>query len=56
VTKTANIHPSASIMTDEFPVYRKLGNAFASHETVHHRSGEYVRGNASTEDTSTASG
>ena len=45
---TKHIHPSASLMTDEFPVYRNIGTLFESHETVHHRSGEYVRGNAST--------
>ena len=43
-----NIDRSATIMTDEFPVYRKIGREFHAHETVHHRSGEYVRGNAST--------
>lgn len=34
----------ARLMTDNFPVYRKPGQRFASHEIVDHTSGEYVRG------------
>ena len=41
-----HVEPSAVLMTDEFPVYRKPGREFAGHETVKHRDGEYVRGEA----------
>lgn len=43
-----NVHPSASIMTDELAAYKKIGKEFASHETVQHSKLEYVRGNVST--------
>ncbi len=33
-------------MTDEAPVHRKIGAEFASHNTVNHSIGEYVRGDA----------
>lgn len=32
------------LMTDEAPVYRKIGNTFAMHGVVQHGIGEYVRG------------
>ena len=35
-------------MTDEAGQYRKTGREFASHETVNHSIGEYVRGDAHT--------
>ena len=38
--------PTAKVYTDEHPSYRRLRRA---HEAVHHRSGEYVRGEAHTQ-------
>jgi hypothetical protein len=40
-----HVSESASLMTDEFKVYRKSGR---KHQTVAHRKGEYVRGNVHT--------
>ncbi len=40
----ANVDTSASLMTDEFGIYEKVGKEFASHDKVNHGSGEYVRG------------
>ena len=34
---------SANLMTDDWPAYRKPGKRFASHQTVNHSAGEYVR-------------
>jgi transposase-like protein len=42
------VSPEAHLKTDESPLYRRAGKAFASHETVNHSAGEYVRGTAST--------
>lgn len=42
------IDPAARLMTDTFVSYREPGKAFASHETVDHSKGEYVRGDAYT--------
>jgi len=42
------VDPSARLMTDQFPTYRKLGKDYASHEFVVHSTGEYVRGEAHT--------
>lgn len=42
------IVPKAQIMTDESPSYSFAQDEFASHETVNHKAGEYVRGNAYT--------
>jgi transposase-like protein len=39
---------SARIMTDELGSYRGLDESFTSHQTVHHSSGEYVRGDVHT--------
>src|SRR5262249_695991 len=39
---------SATIMTDESPLYRKTGRKFAGHEVVKHAAHEYVRGRAHT--------
>jgi transposase-like protein len=44
----SNIAPDARLMTDSFVAYREPGKAFASHETVDHSKGEYVRGDAHT--------
>jgi transposase-like protein len=44
-----NVDKSATIMTDEWRSYRGIGKEFAGgHQAVHHAKGEYVRGDAST--------
>lgn len=45
-TLEAQVSKDAHLMTDELNVYREPGKAFASHETVEHGKGEYVRGRA----------
>jgi transposase-like protein len=40
------IVPTAQIMTDESPSYGFAGDSFAGHESVNHKRGEYVRGDA----------
>jgi transposase-like protein len=42
----AHVEPTATLMTDELPAYRKPGRELAKHETVNHQAGEYVRGEA----------
>lgn len=44
----SHVDPSARLMTDELRSYRGLGKEFAGHEVVNHSKGEYVRGDAST--------
>src|SRR5665213_4269562 len=44
----SNVEPSATIMTDDFPAYRKATKDFASHQAVNHSAREYVRGLAHT--------
>lgn len=39
----AHIHDSAHLNTDEAPGYKKIGKAFASHDTVNHSLNEYSR-------------
>lgn len=39
-----NVEPTARLMTDGYQVYTAAGKEFASHETVNHGAGEYVRG------------
>ena len=39
-----NIDREARLHTDESRLYPEIGKEFAAHETVHHSSGEYVRG------------
>lgn len=41
-----HVEPSATLMTDEYVIYKKSGREFAAHETVNHGNEEYVRGNA----------
>ena len=41
---TEHVAEEARLMTDEFQSYRTPGKRFASHETVDHSAGEYVRG------------
>lgn len=43
-----HLDPSAHLMTDDFAGYRKPGRSFASHQSVNHSAGEYVRGDAHT--------
>ncbi len=43
-----HLHPSAHLVTDEYPPYRKPGKRFASHKTVNHSAGEYARGDVHT--------
>jgi hypothetical protein len=42
------VDTSARLMTDERRSYQRIGRQYASHETVHHASGEYVRGDVTT--------
>lgn len=42
----AQVSKDAPLMTDELNVYTEAGKSFASHETVEHGKGEYVRGKA----------
>lgn len=39
-----NVDKTAIFMTDEFPVYYKLGKEFKGHEVIDHGKKEYVRG------------
>lgn len=50
------VSPSASLRTDEAPLYQTLGYAFAEHITVNHRKGEYVRRDDVTIHTNTVEG
>lgn len=43
-----NIDPRTRIMTDEAGIYHKVHLDFFSHESVNHRTGEYVRGDVTT--------
>jgi transposase-like protein len=43
-----NVTPDSRIVTDKFPAYNGLDREFAGHETVDHEAGEYVRGEAYT--------
>lgn len=45
---TGNTDPKARLMTDGAGFYLKIGEGFASHETVNHNEGEYVRGDVTT--------
>lgn len=40
----ANLAKETRLMTDQYQPYKKIGNEFASHETVNHDRGEYARG------------
>lgn len=44
----SNIHRESVLMTDEATHYQRVGKVFADHQTVHHKSKEYVRGAAYT--------
>jgi len=43
-----NIDPSARLMTDEAPYYKKVGKEYADHQSVNHSAHEYARGDATT--------
>jgi transposase-like protein len=43
-----NINRETALMTDDSSLYPKVGAEFASHETVCHSAGEYVRGDVHT--------
>lgn len=43
-----HVEKSATLMTDEFIGYKKIGKDFIEHHTVNHSNKEYVRGTAST--------
>ncbi len=43
-----NVSRESALMTDESGIYKKLGEEFASHESVNHGADEYVRGSAHT--------
>jgi transposase-like protein len=43
-----NVAKSARLMTDGAGMYEKIGQQFASHETVNHAAGEYARGDVTT--------
>jgi transposase-like protein len=43
-----NISRESRLHTDESRLYTEVGGEFADHETVHHSSGEYVRGDVHT--------
>lgn len=47
-TLEENVSPEAVLMTDQHKMYRKLGKAFADHQTVNHSIKEYARGEAHT--------
>jgi hypothetical protein len=43
-----NASPKSALMSDDAIAYKSVGKTFASHESVNHTEGEYVRGAAST--------
>jgi transposase-like protein len=43
-----NINRETTLMTDEWTAYKKIGEEFASHETINHSQEEYVRGTVTT--------
>ena len=43
-----NVSRDTDLMTDEAMHYRTVGEEYASHQSVHHASREYVRGDVST--------
>jgi transposase-like protein len=52
----ANLSRETHLRTDETNLYTTMGKAFASHETVNHRNGEYVRKNDPTIHSNTVEG
>jgi transposase-like protein len=47
-TLEESVSPEATLYTDQAKMYRKLGKAFAKHESVNHSINEYARGKAHT--------
>lgn len=45
---SANISRETRLHTDESRLYTEIGKEFKAHETVHHSSGEYARGDVNT--------
>lgn len=45
---SANISHEARLFTDESALYRRMGRTLAEHQTVHHSTNEYVRGEVHT--------
>lgn len=43
-----NVHRESRLHTDESKLYVSVGQEFATHETIHHASGEYARGDVTT--------
>lgn len=43
-----DVHAKSRLMTDGSPIYAKMRKHFASHESVNHNQGEYVRGDVTT--------
>lgn len=43
---TENVDPTATLMTDEYVGYQRVGPRFAAHHTVKHSEREYARGDA----------
>lgn len=43
-----NVAPGSIIHTDESAIYNPVGGLFYTHESINHGSGEYVRGNVTT--------
>lgn len=41
----SQVRPETHLMTDESPVYKRVGKHFSAHSTVNHAHKEYVRGN-----------
>jgi len=40
---TSNIHKASALMTDDSPIYPKIGEGFSLHGTVNHSANEYAR-------------
>lgn len=40
---SANVHKASALMTDESPIYPKIGAGFSLHGTVNHSANEYAR-------------
>jgi hypothetical protein len=43
-----NLDTASTLNTDESTLYDRIGQAFAGHQVVNHRKGEYARGTATT--------
>jgi transposase len=43
-----NLDAEATVITDEWPAYRVIARSYGDHWTIHHASGDYVRGDVYT--------